>query len=717
MAGKYQHYLQKMLQRGFRSQCSGKRPSVFVYERDVTPYRKRAENFGGEDEFYSPVSDGRSGTLDDKITQWEARRQADVRRWRSLPNGHAVPAKEAAEVVGLTGVRTRAIRDTFRSLFEDLFPRFASVLQDPDVLMTHIDERIDLNSVYDTVLAQQNGLSADEIAQTYVIPEHRAARRMLDYAMSEVLGHQLSKVLRELDRELARAIDDNNFDAYKLHVEAIEKLIDEGLARDDLLSLNWSILENRSDIPWILPDCAVVALKKNGSFSPFLFGSSDETRAMLLPLSSQRMLVGSKDMINEKDLVDFTTEAAACSRDWFIAHEIRDDLDALRPKIGSNAAVELSEGMKTALSAVDPLRTHKETTDIAPVEQWNVSTHGLEMSEEELRALAIPLCRMVSSASHGFDLSRLDKIVICSDVPYAMASLDGREVTQYSDDDNRRVMNWVEFGKDNLSYALCIHALAVEAVRNPEHESNSSTVRHLLQVLANIHGRAVIASVGLDLHAMLEQFTSDNLGPWTRDVAIHAALTFMDTTYGCRIEEVDDFITDRITTQFIDALTELKDAPIPNKGNTDENNAAAEQLGHSASEAMIAACRYLGLSQEEAFEPMEGRVGEREVCLIIQQLGLVEWFARLDFELQRLRVNFSSPLDPERVVALQRHFERLFWAKRTILTINENDQGWIAPFPPEAPSFDEIADNLRTGIIDVLPSDLTEQVRLAMGIN
>ena len=142
MAGKYQHYLQKMLQKGFRSPCSGKRPSVFVYCRDREPYRKRAEDFGGEDEFYSPVSDGRSGTLDDRITQWEGHRQADVRRWRTMSSGESVSPSEAAEVVGLTGVRTRAIRETFRSLFEDLFPRFASVLQDPDVLMTHIDESV-----------------------------------------------------------------------------------------------------------------------------------------------------------------------------------------------------------------------------------------------------------------------------------------------------------------------------------------------------------------------------------------------------------------------------------------------------------------------------------------------------------------------------------------------------------------------------------------------
>ena len=717
MAGKYQHYLQKMLQRGFRSECSGKRPSVFVYEHAVAPYRKRAEDFGGEDEFYSPVSDGRSGTLDDKITQWEARRQADVRRWRSLSNGHVVSAKEAAEVVGLTGVRTRAIRDTFRSLFEDLFPKFASVLQDPDVLMTRIDERIDLNFVYDTVLAQQNGLSPDEIAQTYVVPEHRAARRMLDYTMSEVLGHQLSKVLRELNREIALAIDENSFDASKLHVEAIEKLIDEGLAREDLVSLDWSIVENRSDTPWILPDCAVVALKRNGKFSPFLFGSSDETQAMLLPLSPNRMLVGANGEIEDGALSDFTVEAAACSRDWFIAHELRDDLDSLRSRIGSCAAVELSDGMETALSAVDPLRTHKETAEIAPVDQWSVSAHGMEINEEELRALALPLCRKLSSASSGFDLSRLNQVVICSDVPFAMASLDSKQVAEYEGDDNRRIMNWVECGNGRLSYALCIHVLAVEAVCDKDHESNGPTVRHLLQVLAHIHARAILASVAPDLKDMLEEFTSDDLGPWARDVVMHSALTFMDVTYGCRIEDVDDFVEDRITTQLLNALEALTGAPLPNKTSSEENNAAAEELGHAAAEAMIATCRYLTLSQEEAFDPLEGGVGGRQVRSAIAKLGLEEWLSRLDFELQRLRVNFSSPLDPDRVIALQRHFERLFWAKRTVLTRYKSDQAWIAPFPDEAPGFEDIAGNLRTGIMELLPDNLSEQARLAMGLN
>lgn len=260
MAGKIPTLPTKMLQKGFRTACSGKRPSVFVYTKNNEIDRKRAEDFGGEDEFYSPVSDGRSGTLDDRITQWEAKRQADVRCWRNTPGGTLISSQKAAEFVGLTGVRTRAIRDTLRKIFEDLFPRFTSVLQDPDVLMSHLDKKIDLNAVYDAALAQHEGFTPEEIADTYIAPEHRAARRMLDYAMSEILGHRLSKVLRELDREINDAIENDAFNASKLHAEATGNLLEKGLAREDLISLNWVLRSNEQELPWILPDCPVIGV-------------------------------------------------------------------------------------------------------------------------------------------------------------------------------------------------------------------------------------------------------------------------------------------------------------------------------------------------------------------------------------------------------------------------------------------------------------------------
>lgn len=87
----------------------------------------------------------------------------------------------------------------------------------------------------------------------------------------------------------------------------------------------------------------------------------------------------------------------ACSHEWFIAHERRDDLDALCTTIGSRSDAEISEGMEVALSGIDPLRTNKEINEIEPVQAWSVTGHNIDIDEKGPLNLAQPLCGSLPS--------------------------------------------------------------------------------------------------------------------------------------------------------------------------------------------------------------------------------------------------------------------------------------------------------------------------------
>jgi len=104
MAGDYQHYLQQMLQKGFkRPESSKKHPTVWEYRKSEPPQTpRRIAKLGAEDHFYSQNSQGLFQSLDDKITNWEAHRQADVRRWRTFDDRQPVDASKATELIGLT---------------------------------------------------------------------------------------------------------------------------------------------------------------------------------------------------------------------------------------------------------------------------------------------------------------------------------------------------------------------------------------------------------------------------------------------------------------------------------------------------------------------------------------------------------------------------------------------------------------------------------------
>lgn len=268
MAGTYQHYLQQMLQKGFARPDGGKNhPSIWVYSKGQAPFVKRIEKFGGDDEFYSRTSDGTAITLDDKITSWEAKVQSDLRRWRTLPHGSEIEAERAANLVGLTGIRTKASRHVLKSLFEDALPKFGAVLTDPDVLMQQIESHPELDEVLTSQLlmlvAQNSQASTAEIENSL---EFKAVRRMLMYAVAEVFGHALSKSLRDVERYIQEAVENGELDHEAMHRKALHRYLDEKVIRDDLCGLNWFVCDNTSESDWILPDCAILQLSEEGDY-------------------------------------------------------------------------------------------------------------------------------------------------------------------------------------------------------------------------------------------------------------------------------------------------------------------------------------------------------------------------------------------------------------------------------------------------------------------
>ena len=53
--------------------------------------------------------------------------------------------------------------------------------------------------------------------------------------------------------------------------------------------------------------------------------------------------------------------------------------------------------------------------------------------------------------------------------------------------------------------------------------------------------------------------------------------------------------------------------------------------------------------------------------------------------------------------------------KHWIQTHSESGEGWVTPFPENTQTYQTISDHLRTGITELIPDNLAEQARLALG--
>lgn len=82
MAGKVQHEIPRLFQRGFLIPNTGDAERIFVFRKGGKNYPSNIDRSGAESYFYSePSSDG-SRTLDDELTHYESRLTSLVKSLR-----------------------------------------------------------------------------------------------------------------------------------------------------------------------------------------------------------------------------------------------------------------------------------------------------------------------------------------------------------------------------------------------------------------------------------------------------------------------------------------------------------------------------------------------------------------------------------------------------------------------------------------------------------
>jgi hypothetical protein len=111
MSGSNQHTIPQIMLRGFGRKNKAKAIQVTVYRQDKI-FTTGTRGIGAERFFYSPLATAGELTLDDRITQYEARLNGYIEELRNCPIGADLPAKEAAETVVHLTIRTAQVRNS-----------------------------------------------------------------------------------------------------------------------------------------------------------------------------------------------------------------------------------------------------------------------------------------------------------------------------------------------------------------------------------------------------------------------------------------------------------------------------------------------------------------------------------------------------------------------------------------------------------------------------
>ncbi|WP_122240962.1 DUF4238 domain-containing protein [Pseudomonas syringae] len=339
MSGVRQHFIPKFLQKGFRTPGTGKIVRCWVYEKHKPARSANLQDVGLERYFYAINGEP---DLDDKITNAEQ----DV--YAPLVDHLRVGSLNAGVIESIPGllahleIRSRHVRQNMQSMVDECATGILEHLSDPKNLDALSREHFRPGSaIFDKALAEQ-GMSQQQ-AQALLAMNEQALEQLfkplVDTFASLIPAH-LSRIKSSIPNMIKGS-----------HVRMLNESISPAARAYRFSTLHYAVRKfEPGDLP--LGD-SVVLFHVSGerSFKPFM-DKDDELVHVVLPLASDRYLLGAKDAAHSLPPDNLPLEIARCSMRYFICAHQNGQASDLQAQIGSNASWLSAREMSTLLGEV-----------------------------------------------------------------------------------------------------------------------------------------------------------------------------------------------------------------------------------------------------------------------------------------------------------------------------------------------------------------------------
>jgi len=661
MSGPNQHHIPVFLQKGFAIRKS-RAKRIWVWNAGVEPKEGIIKKTGSKDNFYA-------ASTDDKITELETPLAIQFRAIRDLPVGAIANAEHAANCVLHFSSRTAHLRGTMELGLHQLSNNAASLFDDPDVLANMVG----MNAAKPT---QQFVDHLWEAVRKHVDPSvlpipDSVFERMAFAVAREQFSESLQAALpsfRELFAKMAQTSPDLARDS---HSNALERIIeaDENPRADHLTQLDWHVLEGPSE-GTILPDCVVLSLAADGRHGPYLHSDRENTQAVVLPLSSQKVLVGIPSAASLPDIAEINRISAASSQEFFLSSDHNPQIEALHSVIGTRftqfieeAVAEAFKGYLSMPAAIDSDSVSDAFGGLVSKWSYQLNLHDFgdaeyaETAGEKLRDIIAPLSQIMP-------LHRLDTIIFARDYASAVASVDRglgepKSTTTIDNNVGRGIAkNLTVLREDEVKAVVVFDATVIHNLT----DGASSDAEWALRVI--VHELALVAMIEWTEKALpgvlLKPIEGDELDSWLyreANAAIHAYIaSHLSAGFGDKAETASSYreLLVSAVSQF-DAIVFPARLEYRTDGDLDLLISktlpviqmilmfAADLLGH---------CQGCG---EELFDE------DGKLELALKEHGLDRWLLVFGADLERFRGRLSKWESFDEFLDFNVHVERLLW--------------------------------------------------------
>lgn len=349
MSGRKQHYIPQCLLRGFEAARSGKHAQVLVFRSGRQPYLSSTEGVAAERDFYSGLSMDDRKSLDDRITDYECRLGPLLVQLRNSVSGAQVDSSFAAEVVTHLTVRGAFIRDIFGLGLQEMLAGVSAFFANEESLRSWMG----IDCLEPTqVLAEEIDRAIEALRpQLPVTLPPTLLRRVLLVHLRERFSSLHSQQAPHFFNGIAEFAATVSSVIRGGHIRVLDESLVPSERAQALASLHWTV-QHIVDGTLILPDCLALSVRGHheNPYNSYLLDSNKELEQVLLPLSSNRLLVGSRDLVVPVAADHFNRWAAACSLDFFVSSDATDKIAGFAGLIGDHPRASIFSAVREAVA-------------------------------------------------------------------------------------------------------------------------------------------------------------------------------------------------------------------------------------------------------------------------------------------------------------------------------------------------------------------------------
>lgn len=327
MSGKRHHFVPRFLQSGFASHTNGNEVFTWAYRKGAQVFNTNIVNVGVEGLFYSQDGDN---TIDDSITTAEGRYSELVEALRADKENAVADSKAIAELLAHLEIRTRHLRESFSNSTSFLMHELLRFFEDKQAFGKYIQKKLRSDpSILRNAIAEQ--LRNHNLPDSVLEEALKIGPALIEQLMPSLLD-SLPSMATQYRAEIPQML---KVAAKSGHLKGLRQTLAPPVKTRVYEDLKFQILHVQDAAIPLGDSMLVFQLHGNRMFKPFS-EKADQIQAVYLPLSFDRVLVGSVDDAI-LDISRLPMAIAKCSLEYFISSTKSNTNDLLHSCIGELA--------------------------------------------------------------------------------------------------------------------------------------------------------------------------------------------------------------------------------------------------------------------------------------------------------------------------------------------------------------------------------------------